>query len=131
MFVYGKISFEDQLKELRNNRCYFYTGTHPASYTLNFIEAWMTGIPVIAVGPQWGNANYLRNHDLYEVEKLISNGVNGFVSDDIDQLRFYIKHLFARRDVAERVGAAGRQEAIRHFDKQMIMEAWKAFLNQF
>ena len=37
----GKVSAEQQLVEYQTNRAYFYTGTHPASYTLNFMEAWM------------------------------------------------------------------------------------------
>jgi len=50
----GCVDYETLCEELRKSRVYFYTGTYPASYTLNFIEAWMTGIPVVALGPKVG-----------------------------------------------------------------------------
>jgi hypothetical protein len=36
---------------LRRIRAYLYTGTQPASYTLGLIEAMMTGVPVVSIGP--------------------------------------------------------------------------------
>jgi hypothetical protein len=49
-FFGGCPSYKDQIDELSTNSCYFYTGTHPAQYTLNFIEAMMAGIPIVALG---------------------------------------------------------------------------------
>ena len=37
----GPLTYDELKEQYRNNRAYFYTGTHPASYTLNFIEAFM------------------------------------------------------------------------------------------
>jgi glycosyltransferase involved in cell wall biosynthesis len=37
---------------LRKIRAYVYTGTQPASYTLGLIEAMMTGVPVVSIGPE-------------------------------------------------------------------------------
>ncbi len=126
----GKISFEQQKCELRDNRVYFYTGTHPASYTLNFIEAWQSGIPIVAIGPRNGNASYFPGHNLYEIPRLIQNGVNGFMSDDLNELRGYISLLLKDRDIALQVGEKGRQEAIRHFGKDLIKASWKAYLEK-
>jgi len=125
-----RVSHEEQKEILRKSRCYFATGTHPASYTLNFMEAWMTGIPVIAIGPRHGNAKYFPGHNLYEVDKLIKNGVNGFVSDTPVELQQYIRILLDNPDLAKRIGDAGRQEAIRHFGKSMITASWKEFLGE-
>ena len=129
-FGTGKIPFEEMKKCLRDNRVYFYTGTHPASYTLNFIEAWMTGIPMVCIGPKHGNANYFVDHDLYEIPSLIKHGVDGFVSDNIKELRDIIYDLTVNDEFARKVGAAGRRSAIKHFDKKMIMNAWKAYLER-
>ena len=129
-FGMGKISWQDQIRELQKARAYFYAGTHPASYTLNFIESWMCGVPVVAVGPQYGNADVWRNHNLYEIQDLIQNGVNGFVSDDPATLSNYIQQLLSDEALARRISAAGRAEAIRHFNKDMIRAAWKAFLER-
>lgn len=124
----GKLSYEQMKEELRSNRVYFYTGTHPASYTLNFVEAWMTGIPVVAVGPGHGNASYFKGHKLYEIHKLIDNGISGFCSDDIGELREYIQNLFNSDLLAQQIGGAGRTTAIKHFGKSIIKAAWRNFL---
>jgi glycosyltransferase involved in cell wall biosynthesis len=128
-YAEGKIPFDQLKEELRNNRAYFYTGTHPASYTLNFMEAWMTGIPVVAIGPEHGNGNAFVNHDLYEVPYLIENGVNGFVSDNINELQRYISFLMDDEAAAKSVGLAGRQTAINLFGKATIKEQWRKFLD--
>jgi len=125
----GKVPFEQLQEELRTNRVYFYTGTHPASYTLNFIEAWMTGIPIVAIGSQHGNANYFPGHDLYEIPSLIQHGVNGFVSDNIAELRAGIKALLGDPYQAQRISDQGRTSAIKVFGKQAIKEQWKKFLD--
>ena len=124
----GKISFEKLKEEMRNARCYFYTGTHPASYTLNFIEAAQTGTPIVAIGPSHGNASYFPGHNLYEIPDFIENFVNGFISDDITELRNYIKLLLTNDDVAHQISEEGRKMAIKHFGKQTIKQQWKDYL---
>lgn len=126
----GKIEWWEQIRELQKARVYFYTGTHPASYTLNFIEAWMMGTPLVAIGPQHGNADIWRDHDLYEIPDLIQNGVNGFVSDDPSVLAGHIKNLMNDEALARRISEAGRAEAIRHFNKDSMRASWKMFLEK-
>lgn len=126
----GSVPFDQLKKEMRSNRAYFYTGTHPASYTLNFIEAWMTGTPLVAIGTKYGNAEHLRNHDLYEIPDLITHGVNGFISDDVFELRDCISNLFNDDKLARRISIAGRESAIKHFGKDMIKESWRKFLDE-
>lgn len=129
-FGMGKVPFNRLKQEMRDNRVYFYTGTHPASYTLNFIEAAMTGIPMVCLGPQLGNAEVWRNHNLYEVHQLVENGKNGFVSDSIPELRSYIRQLMNNDALAKKISDAGRKEAIRHFGKDMIMASWMHFFDK-
>lgn len=124
----GQVPYEQLQTEMCNNRVYFYTGTHPASYTLNFMEAWMTGIPIVAVGSKYGNAGYFGGHDLYEIPDLIVNGVNGFCSNDPEKLHEYIETLMNDHAYAEVIGQQGRQYAIKHFGKNTIMASWQAFL---
>ena len=126
----GKVSYERLQKELRDNRVYFYTGTHPASYTLNFMEAWMTGIPIVAIGSKYGNADYFTDHNLYEVPNLIQNGIDGFVSDDPKVLQTWIRELFQDKKLAISVSKKGRKSAIEFFGKEKIKQQWKDFLNE-
>lgn len=126
----GKVSYEQQIKELQDNQIYFYTGTHPASYTLNFIEAFMVGIPIVAIGPKWGNAKYFPGHQLYEVDSLITHGYSGMISDDPREMQHYIEVLFSNDSLRKKIGDNGRQEAIKHFGKNMISLAWKEYLEK-
>ena len=121
----------DELKDaLRENRAFFYTGTFPAPYTLGFIEAFVTGIPVVAIGPG------LRNHyvggggvtGLYEIPSLIQNGVNGYWSEDTATLKGYVRDLLNDPDLAQRIGQAGRTTAIKEFGKEAVAEAWRGVL---
>lgn len=124
----GKLTYEEQKRELRESRVYFYTGTHPASYTLNFIEALMTGIPLVCIGPRHGNATYFQNHNLYEIPHLLKNQVDGFISDNVIELQNYISLLLRDDTIAKQIGRNGRAAAIHHFGKSMIAAAWKAYL---
>lgn len=134
--VRGKIGYEEQLQVLRSSRCYFYTGTHPASYTLNFIEAWMTGIPIVAIGTHHGNAPFHRRPELgtgdgnylYEVAALLEHGRGGLVSDDPRELRSYIISILSDESLAHSLSAEGRRLALIHFDRNNIKEQWRQFL---
>ncbi len=125
----GAPSYEELKAVLRENRVFFYFGTVPAPYTLSFIEAMMTGIPVVAVGQglrrmspyDWPN---------YEVPDIISNGVNGYVSDSIDELRNYVQMLMDDGELAQRIGDAGRKTAIGLFGKRQRMIEWSDMLRR-
>jgi hypothetical protein len=47
----GALPYDEMRDYLRRIRAYLYTGTQPASYTLGLIEAMMTGVPVVSIGP--------------------------------------------------------------------------------
>ena len=129
-WMYGKVPFSQLKQEMCDNRCYFYTGTHPASYTLNFIEAWMSGIPIVAIGEGRGNADWCRNHNLYEVDNLINSTYDGFVSDDLSILRGYIQVLFDSPNVAKFISNNARASAIKHFSKDVVWPAWQDYLEK-
>lgn len=125
----GAISYDLLKGQLRDSRVYVYGGTWPASYTLSFIEAWMTGIPIVAIGKKMAENIPSEEHfDFYEIPDLIKNGVNGFISDDMGELRSYIKQLLDNDELAHRIGQAGRASAIEIFGKPRIRSAWKVFL---
>ena len=123
----GKRSFEEMKQALRDHRCYFYTGTHPASYTLALIEAMMTGIPVVAIGPNHGNdlASF-PGHRLYEAHEIVKDA--GFASDDPFDLMDALAALLRDHSLATETGRRGRERAIALFGKQTIKEQWRKFL---
>lgn len=125
----GCVNYKTLRDELRRSRVYFYTGTYPAPYTLNFIEAWMTGIPVVAIGPKLGNSPYELGQSTYEIQDLIENGVNGSYADDITELKAVVRFYLNDLAMAKKVGAAGRKKAIEIFGKDVIKKQWKEFFD--
>ena len=127
----GFMTYDDMKQKLRDARVYIYTGTQPASYTLNLIEAMMTGVPIVALGPKYANSLSYKNQidaDLYEIPDIIKNGVNGFWSDDIGKLREYVQFLLNDIKAARRIGEMGRNTAIELFGKEVVKSKWKEFL---
>jgi glycosyltransferase involved in cell wall biosynthesis len=124
----GTLTYEQLKQALRDHRVFFYTGTQPAAYTLGFIEAWMTGIPIVAIGPQLGNSIYGSVQQTYEVHQLIENGLNGFWADNTQQLRNYVKELLSNNQLADQISQNGRETALKHFRLDLVKQAWKNFL---
>jgi hypothetical protein len=117
----GALTYEELKRVLRENRVYFYTCTYPAPYTMAWQEALMTGIPTVNIGLN------LAGFNTFEVPYLIENGVNGFVSDSILELRRAVSALLEDHGLAKRISEKGRELALSLFDKGKIKEQWRAF----
>ena len=129
-FGQGRVSYDALKAAYRDHRCYFYTGTFPASYTLNGLESLMT-LPVVAIGPEKGHpTRWFAGHYLYEMHEIIENGVSGFWSDSKTELQQYIKALLDDHSLARKIQAAGRARAIELFGKETIKQQWKEFLDR-
>lgn len=125
----GFLTYEEMKQKMRDARVYVYTGTQPASYVLNLMEAMMTGIPIVAIGPVHGNSLQIgKGADLYEIPDIITNGVNGFWSDDVNQCREWVKKLLDDVKLARRIGEMGRQKAIEIFGIDTIRAKWQDYL---
>src|SRR5690606_22023954 len=122
----GPLGYEEMKQKLREARAYVYTGTKPACYTLGLVEALMTGVPVVALGPVWGDAGW----GTYEVHEIIRDGVDGLVSDDLAYLKQAIRRLLDDPALAARIGGQGRQRGIELFGKAVVMAQWIAFLHR-
>lgn len=123
----GQLEYDMLKKKMRDAAVYFYTGTHPASYTLNFIEAWLTGIPIVALGPALGNSSIFPG-STYEVAELIRNGETGFVSDDETVRRQKIELLLTDKDLARQISDNARTAAAKIFGKEVIKAQWQKYL---
>ncbi|HEY8418621.1 MAG TPA: glycosyltransferase [Limnochordales bacterium] len=122
----GPLSYDQLKQKLREARVYIHAGTKPACYTLGLMEAMMTGIPVVALGPCWGDPGW----GTYEVHEIIRDGVDGFVSDDLAYLKQAIQRLLDDPELAARIGRQGRLRAIELFGKAAIMAQWAALLSR-
>ncbi len=116
----GELSYEQLKAVYRDNRVFFYTCTKPAPYTMGFMEAWMTGTPVVAIGAAL--AGYY-----VETPWLVENGKTGFVADSMFELHEWCRLLLEDPALATTIGNAGREAAIKHFGYPKIKAQWKEF----
>lgn len=114
-------SYADYKNTLANSRLFLTAGTIPASYTLGFMEALAAGIPVVV---------YDNNHKLNEMRSIIINGINGFISSDIIELREICDELLSDIEYAKEIGKKGRETAIKIFGKEAIKEQWRQLLSK-
>lgn len=129
----GELPYELLKGTLRDSRVFLYGGTYPAPYTLSFIEALMTGIPIVSIGPSMAEeiagVDAQRKFKFFEIPEIIRNGENGYYSDNIDELRGYINTLLENHELAKKIGEEGRKTAIRIFSKTKARENWTKFFN--
>ncbi|MDP3972348.1 MAG: hypothetical protein Q8P61_05480 [Candidatus Nanopelagicales bacterium] len=128
----GTLSYEEMQRALRLSRCYLYTGTQPASYTLGLIEAMMTGIPVVSIGPEHMTI-FPYGPDMFEGHEIVS-AIDGKGwrwhpwSNDPDEARNALSALLSSKSYAVEQSRVQRDRAIELFGKAEIGRQWKAFL---
>ena len=126
----GEIPFDKQLDTYRQSGAYLYAGTWPASYTLSFVEALMTGIPVVAASKKIAHIKDLEQFDFYEVDEIIEHKVSGLICDNIEDMRYWLQWLIDNKVEAKKIGERGRARAIELFGKTTIAKQWKEFLDE-
>lgn len=114
----GALSYDEMRQKLRDWRCYLYTGTQPASYTLGLIEAMMTGCPVVSIGPEW-----MRSGELFEGHELV-----GTWTDSPDGARYTLREVLDNGTLARALGESARDNAIDLFGTDTIGRQWLDFL---
>lgn len=118
----GEVTPASLLDQLRKCRAFLFTGTQPASYTLGLIEAGMTGIPVVSVGPEW--YKILPYGDLmfegHELARLWTN--------DPDEAHDLLKRLLEEPAWADEISAAQRAFFLETFGRDKIAAQWQDFL---
>lgn len=128
-FSGGLVTFARQLELLRRAGAYFSAGSHPASYTLNFMEAWMTGAPMVVAGPTWGHPQRSGYPQAtYEVHELVEHGVSGLVADTPQDMADAIQELRSDSALQRTLSDNGREAAIKYFGEDTISAQWMEFL---
>ena len=106
----GDVPYRDLHRKVAEYRFLF----SPARYTslpLAVIEAMTIGIPVVALATT-------------ELPTVIENGVNGFVSCDLDALISHMKRLIDDPDEALRIGRNARRTALLRFGLDRFARDW-------
>lgn len=118
----GQVDVGAMRRALRTSRCYLYTGTQPASYTLGLIEALMTGTPVLSIGPAWMNI-FPYGPDLFEGAEL-----SPLASADPADARDQLRALLDDHGLAARISQHQRHRATLLFGREAVGAAWAEFL---
>jgi glycosyltransferase involved in cell wall biosynthesis len=93
---------------------------HPARYTslgLSLIEAMLLGMPIVAPATT-------------ELVTVIEDGRNGIVATDPARLLEGMRKLLRDRDLAARLGAAGRETALARFGIDRFARDWAALFTR-
>ena len=128
----GTLTLEDMKARLRSARAYLYTGTQPASYTLGLIEAMMTGVPVVSIGPEHMTI-FPYGPSMFEGHEIVSAiDDKGWHwqpwSDDPADVEGKLAALISSRSYAAEQSAVQRARAIDLFGIETIGRQWQAFL---
>lgn len=114
------------LQCLSRSRCAYSGVSKPSPVTYTFIEKLTAGCPIVTIGPIKGNDHANPYHpQAYEAHTFIKNGVNGFWSDDEDELKDYIRMLFNDYNLAKSISEEGRKTAVEHFSYDVIKSQWE------
>jgi hypothetical protein len=115
----GALTYPEMIDYLNHLRCYLYTGTQPASYTLAMIEAMMSGIPTMSMGREtWWVP------DLFEGPDLLPSTPDP--AKATAQLGLWLRD----KDEARAVGDQQRRMAIELFGIDTIAAQWQEFLGE-
>ena len=126
----GSVSWDKQRDLYRNCRVYFYIGSPVGVVAYNYMEAMMTGCPVVTFGPGVGGYHLQSiNKVLHEPSEFIDNGVNGFYSDNPLELKSIINSLMTNNSLSKKVSQEARKSALKRFSKSKGIQAWKDFFN--
>lgn len=125
----GAVSYGDTLNVFRTSDIYVAAHSAPASYTLNLIEAMMTGAPVVASGRSLVEKAGPLAGTLFEVGEIL-DGCGLLLPGSISEGRRLITELLADGRARAEKGAAARARAIDLFGKQAIKRQWSEFLQR-
>ena len=111
-----------------NCRAYVYVHSTNAAYTLNFMEALLTGCPVLAPSARFIDADRPNPRwapQMYEIESLLSEGA-GLIYDSVEEARDLLRGTATAE--AGVLSQAARARALQYFDAGKIVAEWRAFI---
>ena len=120
----GIVDFATQRRLLTTSALYFYGAGTFIPYTLNSMEAWLSGIPLVAVDCR---AVYSEPQCRFaEVPTLITSGVNGYLVRTPEAARRTIRDLMKDGKLAQRIGEAGAKRVRAYFSSVAMAGLFRA-----
>ena len=97
--------------------CGVYLNTSTVSpVPTSLLEAMACGCPVVSTATCM-------------IPDIIEHGVNGFISNDEDELRGYIEQILGDKDLSIRLGEAARQTILDDFSEEKFINSWNNIFN--
>ncbi len=126
-FSKGKVPYSELTDVLSKSSCYFYTGTYPAQYVLNFIEAMMSGIPIVSIGENLMAQSI--EHFPVETCDILDKVATNLYSNNCDEILFRIHSFMTCSDL--NVGISNKQKNVGNilFSAEKNMNQWNLFLD--
>jgi hypothetical protein len=117
----GQLTYQRLIEQLSWSRCYWYSGTYPAPYTLNGMEAMFAGTPIVAIGPK------LARFPHYEVADLLEDwGLGDWVGESTHDLENLCRLTLSMGDEeAKQRSDALRKGARETFSYEAVLPQWK------
>lgn len=107
---YARAKYRNYIDNIRDYSVYF-NPTLRSPMPRSRGEAMMCGLATVSAN----------NHD---VELFIKNGVNGFYSNDPDELREYLLFLMKNPSFAKQIGAEARRTSMDVFNHDRYLQSW-------
>ena len=105
-------SFEELVRIYRTHRCLLHVTRQEweDGYNLSTLEAMAAGMPVVSLANRTSP---------------LTDGVDGFTSDDPEVLRGRLQELLNDRDLARAIGERGRETVAKKFPIERFAENWR------
>lgn len=81
------------------------------SCPIELLEAMSVGCPVVTTKTT-------------DIQDIIINGENGFITNDVEELIKYCKELINNKELASKIGEEGRKTIVEKFGKKIFVEKW-------
>lgn len=111
------INDPEKLNTVLNASRFFLNTSQYSPVPLSMLEAMAAGIPVVTTAKQ-------------EIPNIITNGENGFISNDKDELVNYCKTLLSDPDLAEAMGAKARKTIEDRFSIEQFCANWNSIFQE-
>jgi len=117
----GMLSEKEQLAAYNAHRAYMYCTAPHVPYTLNLMEAMMSGLPVVAL-------DIKPTHQYYEVPSILAGC--GHVVENVMDARLVLRRLLEDEGFAAETSRKTRERAISLFSEDIISKQWEAILGK-
>ncbi len=107
----------DAYREFLRHRTIFYSPSHASPNPRARTEAMLCGLAVVTT-------------NTHDEDQYIQHGVNGFCSNDIDELVDILVYLQANPGIAREIGLRGRETARERFTTERFAAQWNQLLDE-